>query len=444
LVLALVTGFAIRLAWVLWTTRSPSSPFSDPAQYRMLAEQFVDGGTPAIAGVHTAFWPPGWPMALAPLVWLTFHLGTPSLPLAAGLLNTVAGTVTVALVASLAGRWGGRAARTPAAWIMAVAAGQVYFTSTMLSETWFTMLMVAVVWLLTLAVERSRRMWGFAAIGLLVGYAVLVRSPGLVLLAAPALVVRGFHGRWHGSLRPTLAVAGGALVLIVPWTVRNGVQVGVWTPMSTNNAAFICIGNEPGTDGTFDQSARTSARCYRRSPFDNPALYGGSVPGGVTLTGPDEATFYPTVLRTTASWVIHHPLEQLWLIPRKTYETFRSDHDGLDAAGDFGRQPVADGVARDLLLTAADAWHWAVLTLGVVALAAVPAARRAWPIWGMVALQIPLIWAGIGLNRYHHPIMPFVVILAATTIGALRRRGQDPDQGSTAPRLSASARASAA
>ena len=442
LLFATVVGVALRLAWVLWATRSPSNPFSDAAQYQQIAEGLVDRRTPSIGGVPTAFYPPGWPTALAPLVWITAKTGLLSLPFAVALLNVAAGGASIGLTAALAGRWIGPGASVPAAWMMAIAPGAIYFTSTQLAETWFTAVLLLAMWLLTAVMQGDRRTPQLVAIGLVVGYAALIRSPGLVLLAFPALSARTTDGRWRGALRPTLAVLAGALVVLLPWMVRNGVQVGVWTPLSTNNASFSCVGNGDGASGANDTSETTSRRCYRYSPWDNPVLYGDDVTG---LAEPDEARWYRETLGESVGWMARHPADDVRLAAYKTYLTLGSSQDGLVAAEDDGQQPFVRGIPRDLLSRAADVWQWGVLVLGILGLAFVPRCRRALPVWSVAALQLALIWGGIGMDRYNHPIMPLVVMLAAGTIDALRAGARTPDaEDQASPADGASAAGTAA
>jgi hypothetical protein len=424
---AVVVGLALRGAWAIWATRAPPSPLSDPGRYLEIARGFAHGHTMALGSVPSAFWPPGYPLALVPMAWIS-STGLVSLPFAASLLNVVAGTLTVALTGVLAGLWIGAAARPVAAWFMAVAPGPIFLTSTALSETWFTMVALGFLVLVTLAVDRcwSRPAW--VGIGLIAGYAVLTRTPGVVLLAAPLLAAKSRRGSWRAGLGPTAAVVLGTLVALAPWAVRNGVQVGVWTPASTNNVAFGCIGNGPGSDGTDRNSAATNLRCFRHSVYDNAALpYGvGEVPAGVTLSRPDEPRWYATTARVTAAWMLHHPGAQPRLVGRRLAATFAHEHEALSDAEGFGRRPLMGSTARHALQRLGDLWLWAVSVLSTVGLARVARCRRALPIWGLAALQVVLVVPGIGLERYHQPIVPLLAVLAA---GAVTARRGHPGSG---------------
>lgn len=408
-IVAAVVGLVLRVAWCTWLTQAPSGATSDPAQYLQMARGFASGDMPNIDGRHTAFAPPGYSMLLAPFSLVSEATGWFSLEYAASLLNAVAGTLTILGVALLAGWWIGPKARAPAAWLLALAPGQIYVTSVVLTETLFTFLLVAglvlLTWLLVRARPARRSAW-LVGVGVLVGYATLVRSPGLLLLAVPALVLKGATGSWRGSLRPTLLLLAGALVLLVPWGVRNAVQVGVWSPLSTNNAAFLCTGHSPYADGTFDDSEEGLIYCYRGSPFDP--------------EGADEAEWYRRISIRALEYAVENPGRELQLAGWKTWYVWRDDAETLENARDFGAREIASERVTHLLADVATAWYFGVLALAAAGLALVPACRRAWPVWGLILGQALLVYGGIGLSRYHHPMMPLFVVLAAGAIARMR------------------------
>jgi 4-amino-4-deoxy-L-arabinose transferase-like glycosyltransferase len=414
---ALVVGLALRLVWCTWITEAPSRDTSDPAQYLTMARGFASFDMPILHEEHTAFAPPGYSMVLAPVSIASEKTDWFSLEFGAALVNTAAGTATILGVALLAGWWVGAAARAPAAWLLALAPGQIYVTSTALTETFFAFLLVAVLaavtWLLRRH-DRPPRAGPLLLVGVAVGLAVLVRSPGLLLLAAPALVLRGSTGSWRGALRPTLLLLAGACVLLVPWTARNAAQVGVFSPLSTNNAAFLCTGHSAYADGGYDESEEGLRYCYEGSPWDP--------------EHPDESEWYRRVSVRAAKYAVTHPGHEVELAWWKTWDVVANDSESLVNARDFGNREIASERVTQMLSDLANAWYLGVVALAVAGLVLVPRCRRAWPIWATVAGSLALVYGGISLGRYHHPVMPLVVVLAAGTIGALRERlAERPD-----------------
>jgi 4-amino-4-deoxy-L-arabinose transferase-like glycosyltransferase len=415
-------GFVLRLTWVLFATAEPIR-LSDPWHYQNFADAFASHSTMAIADRATAFYAPGYPMALAPLAWLTRVTGVVDLSMAASLLNVVAGTVTIVLVGELARRWVGERARPIAAGLMAVAPAPIFLTSVALSETLSTAVVTAAVLLVTLAVDRRWSTPWFALIGLVIGYATLVRTPGIVLVLVVPLGFRARQGRWHPALVPFAVVVLGTVVALVPWTVRNAVQVGIASPTSTNNVAFLCIDNRPGADGTAQVDEAESDRCFRGSPMDDPALYRpDDVPQGWRFGVVDEPVWYQTTLRSTLGWIRQHPAEQPGLMARRVFYSFNADDVALGDAEGFGTRPLVDPATRALLGVLATGWWRIVLVLAVAGVVLVRRCRAAIPIWSMVGFQVLVAFTGPGLQRFHHTAVPFLVVLAAGALVAGHRR----------------------
>lgn len=420
---AVVVAFGLRLAWVVFATGPVSSELSDPAQYLDYAERFSALGTPQLFGEPTAFLPPGYPLFLAPLSFLARHSGWISVNFAASLANVVLATATVVFTALLAERWIGPSARNPAAWIMAFAAGQIYYTSVVMSETLFTALTTGLLLAATVLLwdQRDRAARWLVAYGVVLGFALLVRTPGVILLLAPALVLRASTGRWNGALRASGLVLAGVLVLVVPWTIRNAVQIGVAVPISTNNAAFLCTGHHEGATGLFDDTPEGLRYCYTESPYDEGNVH--------------EARWYRRTTSDAISWAVHNPVDEVRLTLWKTFDTMRDDREALSDAEDFGNRPLFDERVRGIYVTLANSWYWGVLALAAAGLAWLRACRRALPLWVTATVMLVAVWGGLALSRYHHPIMPLLVVFAAAVVAALRGTSLDgpvPDRGERA------------
>lgn len=416
IVAAVVVGFALRLVWCIWTVEAPSGPTSDPAQYLGMARGFASGETPEINGNPTAFAPPGYSLLLAPVSAAAEKTDWFSLEMGAALVNTVAGTFSILGVAILAGWWMGAAARAPAAWLLALSPGQIYITSPVLTETLFAALIVLVLVLGTWIVRRRPappRAAALLGLGAVVGFAVLVRSPGLLLLAVPALVLRATDGTWRGALRLTAITTAGAVVVLLPWGIRNAVEVGVWSPLSTNNAAFLCTGHSPYADGGYDASEEGLEYCYTGSPWDPEQ--------------PDESAWYRRITLRAIDYAVDNPGHEVELAWWKTWDVVANDSESLVNARDFGTREIASERVTQMLSDLADAWYFGVWALAITGLVLVKACRRALPIWAIAFGSLALVYGGIALGRYHQPIMPLVVVLAAGAIGHLRDRLADGD-----------------
>lgn len=422
-VAAIATGGVLRLLWVLWATRAPTG-LRDPAEYLRIASDLGNGVLPRFGGIeHSAYWPPGYPAILAPFVTLGERTDWFSAAFAASLVNVVAGTATIWLTGLVAARWIGGSTRNLAAWAVALCPALIYWTSTAHTETAFTPLFLGAILLSGWALGRDDR-WSWLLTGALVGAAFLVRSPAVIALAVPALAIRATRGRWQGSLRATGLVALGATVLLVPWGVRNGVQVGVWSPASTNNAAAACFGHhddaqtlwEPG-----DLSPEIQQDCFGGSPFDDARLQeiyastGGTE--GAELGTPDEPRWYREAMVGAIGWAITHPLQEVPLSVGKIWQTWHTEGRVVDGARNYA-EPGWAGRWHDGLGLLADLWLWIVGGLAVLGLVLVPRCRWALPVWVPIVLFTVAIVGGVAEPHYRYPVVPLVAVLAA---GFVRR-----------------------
>lgn len=418
---AVVVGGALRLVWVVWATRNPTG-LRDPAEYLRIAVGFTHGETPRFGGGGdpSAFWPPGYPAMLAPFVWVARQTAWASTAFVASLVNVVAGTATVALSGVLAGQWIGPRARIVAAWLVALCPGLIYWTSTPHTETAFTPLFLGAIALSSAAaVSPSKRRW--LLVGALVAAAFLVRSPGALALAAPALALRATNGSWRGAAKATALVALTAGVLLVPWTIRNGIQVGVWTPASTNNAGAVCFGHHDEAPPLWEPEELSDdfqRDCYRNSPYDDVRFEALIRSGGTTTDtsdlspDPDEAAWYADAMGKGIRWALTHPAEEARLSAEKVWETWSSEGRVVDGARNY-EYPEWAGRWHGPLGTLADVWGWAVGALAIAAIALVPACRRALPLWVPIVLYTLMIVGGVVDPHYRYPVVPLVAVLAS-------------------------------
>jgi 4-amino-4-deoxy-L-arabinose transferase-like glycosyltransferase len=418
LVAAVVVGVLLRLLWVIWATRTPTG-FRDPAEYLRIASGFGHGYLPRFGDVAPSdYWPPGYPAILAPFVAVADRTGWLSPAFAAALVNVVAGGITIVLTAVLARRWIGPRAANPAAWLVALCPALVYWSSTAHTETVFTPIFLGLIVLCGWAAgDEARRPW--VVVGLLFGVAFLVRSPAVIILAVPALVFRASSGSWRGSLRPTVTVVVASLVLLVPWAIRNGVQVGVWSPASTNNAAAACFGHHDDTEARWEPSELTpeiQQDCYGGSPFQDDRLRALYESEGVTLPPdvgrPDEPAWYRRAMGDALRWAATHPIDEVGLSAGKVRVIWGDEGPVVDGARNYA-EPGWGGRWHGPLGAAADLWLWVVGALALVGMVVDPRCRRASPIWVPIVLFTLAIVGGVAEAHYRYPVVPLVAVLAA-------------------------------
>lgn len=216
-VVAVASG--VRLGFVAATHHI--SLMNDPLDYHRIAVSLAHGhgfGDTQLAagGGPTAFRPPAYPLFLA-AVYTVFGVH----PLAARVLQAGLGVVTVGLLGLLAWELFDRRSAWIVAGIAAIYPPLVLAGGTLVSESIFLPIEVCAL-LLALRARRGGHRWIAAAAGILAGLATLTRPTGIVLVAVAALLAWQGPGRWRPAmLRTPAVVVLSALVVIVPWTVRN-------------------------------------------------------------------------------------------------------------------------------------------------------------------------------------------------------------------------------
>ncbi len=404
LLLVVLLGFIVRLAWLLFALRAPVGG-GDAQFYLQTARSIAAGQGYEVAGQATALWPPGYSFVLGGALW--------SMPFddiaVAGALNLVLGTATIALVGLLARRLLGPRSAIAAAGIVALFPSMVMFTSSILTETLCNLLVVAMLTVLmwhpwrsadgSMVLPSVRRV---AVAGGLAGAAMLVRPPivASVLLIPVAWAVARAARR--GSALRIGVLVGAMAVVVLPWTVRNALRMDAFVPVSNNTGINLCIGNNPEANGGFG----VPVYCF------------GDLPTAQTSQGEVERD---RALRQRATdWILEHPQEQLRLVPLRTYTLFANDSAAVVAAESFGNDPWLDLQHAQWLRWWADTYFWMVFTLASFGF--VVWLRRRDPrvvALLMVAVGVVVItWPFFGDGRFKQPMLP-VLALAATV--SLRR-----------------------
>jgi hypothetical protein len=252
--LALVTAFVLRAGFgMLYWTGKPLT--HDEHEYLALAASLAAGQgftyvEPA-AGTTAQFGrAPGYPVFLA-LIGAGSTSATTT-PTRVKLIQAALGTLTVWLVASAAGRVG-LTASIVAAWLAAIYPPLVWISSYVLSETLFSVLAIATAVVLQHTADPGEpSAKGFTALfaGVLGGASILVRPAMLFFL--PLAIVWLFARR---ARRPLLFFLAGAILVVVPWTVRNALKYERFVLIASEGGVTFWTGNHPLSHGEGDLAA---------------------------------------------------------------------------------------------------------------------------------------------------------------------------------------------
>lgn len=368
-----------------------------------------------------ALQPPGYPTFLAGCLWI----GGGNLTVAR-ILQSLLGVGVVALIYRVGADWLGTRVGLAAAAVAAVYPNLIAFSHLFWSETLFLALLLGAVAFLRPGVGLR----GWAAAGFLLGLAILTRASLVylapVLLVGRALVESGARGR---------ALVGAALAVLVlastlaPWSVRNTRVHGGFVLVDTNGPYNLWRGN---SEGAFEDRGEEGRLTYP-PPFESIPLH---PVGGQQLQKLIHGFMDGRWKRdATDLEIMAYAEEEAWsfiradpgafvgrMVPKLVDlwnpTSFLTRHLAYGAEGYGELSPwLRGGLRWAAILSYLAVWALALPGLWI--------ARRsplAWGTVGVVLFYSALAAVAFGLTRFRMPAMPFLILMAAPTIVALRDR----------------------
>ena len=385
-------------------------PIFDAAHYDRLGDSIAHGHAyfgqfqPA---TPSAFRPPLYPFALAAV-----HLVGGGWT-AERLLSALFGVVAVLLVFLVSRRvWGERVA-TVAGAIAAIFPPLVLLSASILSESLFVPLALAVV-LAILEYRRDPRLRWAVAAGVLCGLAALTRQNGLLLVIAAGGGVWAMRPRLsRQALVAPVVVAVAAVLTITPWVIRNTIEFHRFVGISTQSG--YALGATYNPESGRKHPAGTSTMTYQVASYRD--LYSRPLDEGVrssrlTHRAIDYATGHPGYVARTLVW--------------NALRVFDIHHDAAFKLGFQANflQAVGDARLASRAVPASVYLLLALALLGVMAqvMRGTSVRRAPWYVWAVpVLLVLPAIPV-YGLARYRSPVDPFLVMLAAVGLVAAYER----------------------
>jgi 4-amino-4-deoxy-L-arabinose transferase-like glycosyltransferase len=429
LVAIFAVGLILRLAMV--AAEGDYTPVYDSLDYDRHARSIAAGdGYPEsnIAEGPSAFRPPVYPYLLGAV----YAVAGDDAGIDAGrVVGALLGALAILGVYAVGALGWNRRVGLIAAALVAVFPPLVFSGLALISEPLFVLLELGVV-ISALLARRAGGDWRWAAAaGALCGLAALTRSNG-TLLAIPAVIGVWAARPWlsRRALAAPLAVVAAALLVLVPWTVRNATELGAFVPTNTQTGF--------GLAGAFNDEAR-DVRGYTATwvlPLETERY------GDLFLTpGLSE----PELDQELRSMALEYASENPGFVIQGAFLNFARTFHAL------GEEPVyalADRAQLGLGERTAAVAKWSARVLDVLALAAlvllVVGARdrlRPWFVWlAPILMGLAAVWI-LGATRYAIPVYPFMCLLVALAadelIAARARRGSGPAPEAAAPRAAA-------
>jgi 4-amino-4-deoxy-L-arabinose transferase-like glycosyltransferase len=432
LLVIVAAAVGVRAAWAVYAARPPLT--GDPMAYIFYGQSIAGGhgyrnivttfqelarlDQPGAADVvtraePTAYYPIGYPAALAGLFWAVIHTPIPdNFPRVAAFFNVALGAGTILLTFELARRLFDVRVGLVAAAIQSAFPSLVFYTGIAFTETLFNFCVMAALLVAVSApwpASLSRRR--LVLFGAVLGVSALVRPFSLWFLPALAVVwlLRGLG--WRRVVVQLAWVALATALVLLPWTVRNIIQMDSLVFISTNVGDGLCIDRHPDANGGFTNSLPYCAAGYEGLPSDVA-----------------EVRRNRDNIRRSVEWVIDHPLTELRHLFWRAHVTLQHDHDVLESVESNGADRFMHPRTRAVFESVSDGYFFAALALGLLGLPAFIGrqrdGRRLFLVFAMGALAaVPLVL--YGYPRFHVPVLPPLTIVAAVPLVAFRSSRRD-------------------
>jgi 4-amino-4-deoxy-L-arabinose transferase-like glycosyltransferase len=411
LLLILLAGAGLRLS-LWWAFRDAPVIIADERDYVALGRTLAETGEYAFepGGPLTSLRPPLYPLMVA-AVYNVAGVGN----LAAVRLVQVLLSLATAVILYRLGRF----VLSPrgALWLTAVFVFYPSFlgyNNLILTETLFTLLLVASVFCAVRALQMRSVGMAWAA-GLLLGLAALTRS--VVWLAPPflaAFVALALDGGIARQLAAAGAIVVGFAAVVAPWAVRN-------TRLQETFIAVDCMGGRNFMMGNYRYTP-----LYRS--WDAVSLTGDQFwANELTRSHPDgdrstQGKLDKLALRHGLDYVRKNPGLTAVRDAFKFLDFWGLERELVAAANQGLLGPRSLGAVLTLAVVICGAYA-VVAFAGVFGLACAPPADRrvTWLLVSVIAFVCGLHTLTFAHSRYHLPVMPFVMVFAASAFAQGRQ-----------------------
>jgi hypothetical protein len=406
LVWIVVAGVIVRAALWFWWSWSPLLN-DDARDYQRLADRLVTTGAYSDAhGNLISLRPPLYPAILAG-TYLCFGLENDN---AARAIQAGVGLVTTLLVYRLGVLVYSQRVALWAAGLFCFYPSLLCYSNLLLSETYFTFLLVGFSWLVLEAVQRQK-ISILAAAGIVMGLAALTRS--ILLLFAPLLAVfllLSWRGTWSRRMMAAVLPVAVSAAVIAPWAVRNTRVQRTFTTIDVMGGRNAMMGNYEHTP--LERSWATISDVRGEQAWDR--VLAGKYPGDTTRT---QGQLDKLALHCALNFVWTHPFLTFERDVVKFFNFWQLEREFLAAARDgyFGALSTATNRVLAAIICGSYA---AVLIIGLFGVCCAPPVDLRNHCFLGMSILFPcaihtLIFAH---SRYHLPIIPLLTVYTAAAI----------------------------
>jgi 4-amino-4-deoxy-L-arabinose transferase-like glycosyltransferase len=398
-----LAAVVIRVLFVVLLTPSPTDEgrFDDTVWYHSTANTLLDGDgyRDPYRGNNTAKWPIGYPLTVAAI----YALPGPDVAMAKA-VNVIVGSATVVLLFMLGRAMFNRGAGIAGAALAAVLPGIAIYAPLVMTETYSTFWVVLAFTLYTLwAVKQEPKTWQLLVIGLVLGWATIIRAELLILpvIFVVSLFLRDFDLR--RAVRYAWPMAAGVLLFVLPWTVRNAVQLDTFVVGTTHVGSAVWQGHNQYSNGGATLFVEMLAEdAGRRAGKDGEELE----------VFEDDYSF-----EQAWEYIKEHPQREFGLTWRRFYYTF-----GNDTAGVFWTNHHQGSMSEeqaDWMAGILNGTYFMVLGIAAASVLGWFSLRdpaRSAPLLMVAFWAVAYSVVFLGNARYHYQLLPIFCLWAGLTI----------------------------
>jgi len=366
---------------------------SDEREYGQLAYNLYELGSYTYDGSPTAYRPVGYP-ALVSMVYFVVGHHPIAVKFLQGFLDILIALMIYHLLAGFSS-----VVRLLGAAFWAFYPPAILYTNYLMSESVFTLLLVSSVLLLLKSILRKPG--SSFALGLLFGALVLMKPSFLLVI----LVLTAFLPKLQVPVRSLVFVALGALLVVSPWLIRNYRASGT-VVLSSNGGINLLIGNNPNSTGAYAITFPPEAIAGARDEFE------------VNRRASEYAVRY----------IVEHPGAFLVNGVKKIAHLFESEGGLLvwsfhDSPEDRTVRYATKYASIPLLLVLLVNVPYAIfLMTGVVWLVGSVQNKLWWTFAAILGSWLLIHFVFFGGGRFHFPLMPFFVVLAAEFLPGMKHK----------------------
>jgi 4-amino-4-deoxy-L-arabinose transferase-like glycosyltransferase len=420
----LVVAFAVRGL----TMRFIRDHLSDPswfqsgsyALFHRQAVNILDGKSSIFwitdpAQTESAIYPPGYPLAVAIVYWLTGERSARATLSVMWILDSLSVLLVIGLGVTAYNWSTGISAGLLAALLPVLALSG----ATPLADAPTSWLVVAGVWLLLLTYRRQRLAWAICA-GLAVGASCWLRVNGLFLIIFWALaILLLFSIDWRRRLLLSAGVLLGATILVTPLIIRNAIAFHAFVPGGLGVGTNLWEGI-----GETERAAEFGAEVHDQALIEQERTAMG-VPAGApfTLYYPDGVQRDRARARKALAVIVKHPVWYSRVMLRRMWGMLKVAGEPLPYYGSSGinvtsrkslpaeqQRGVFAGLVNFLGMVQSTV-RYALLPLATLGVWL--GARRDWPVtWLLLATVFYYLVPGTAAHTEIRYVLPLHCILA--------------------------------